>query len=563
MQPQPASAPIEANSGAFVPLEHPTSLLSTHAAHPRPQRRVLPVDSGTDVYPSAFVLDGVLTRDECAHYVRACERGGFHSLEREFPRDYRSNDRVLHLAPPAVVDELFRRLVGGFRAEDALAEPYPAGCGGVWHPRTLNECFKFARYRPGCAFAPHADSHIFPRPGLCTVYTVVIYLNDADSDGELALRGGETEFLRERPQSECRSSSSSASARSRIAESLDSSRYEVLAAVRPRAGSALVFRHELLHQAAPVLAGLKYIVRTEIGFERLPSVLTEQPSSLLAAGVAQRAAQLYDRTDAMEAQLAAAKAAAAKSESTNSTPALPSAADFVETYLEALDVQMTHYAQQDNARRQLERLAAASGLSSALWLRVLRFVDRRSLIRCARACRGLYRLVRQPSLWLDHAMPHATPESLATDWSRPYAHDWQHRYVRSLMQSVRVAAASVSDVFGAVDAPRQPLNCTGARTPLLASCQFAGDDEVQVGAGGVARSFLFSFFFFLSFFLSFCLSFSFFLSFFLPFFLPLYLSSFLSFFLPFFLSLYFALIPLPADACDRQRLWYDQGWIRW
>lgn len=47
---------------------------------------------------------------------------------------------------------------------------------------------------------------------------------------------------------------------SHVKRSLDRSRYELLCEVQPRAGSALVFRHDLLHEAAPVLSGMKYDV---------------------------------------------------------------------------------------------------------------------------------------------------------------------------------------------------------------------------------------------------------------------------------------------------------------
>ncbi len=44
---------------------------------------------------------------------------------------------------------------------------------------------------------------------------------------------------------------------SHVDASLDAARFETLASVTPRRGSALVFRHELLHEAAPVLSGQK------------------------------------------------------------------------------------------------------------------------------------------------------------------------------------------------------------------------------------------------------------------------------------------------------------------
>jgi hypothetical protein len=34
--------------------------------------------------------------------------------------------------------------------------------------------------------------------------------------------------------------------------------------VRPVRGTALVFRHRLLHEGAPVLTGRKYVLRTDV-----------------------------------------------------------------------------------------------------------------------------------------------------------------------------------------------------------------------------------------------------------------------------------------------------------
>jgi hypothetical protein len=251
------AAPVEALSGQFRTLAHPPSLHATHVGRslhaPRTTRRSLapPLHNSNE----AFLCDDLLTRDECAQYIAAAEQCGFHSLEREFPRvrfvflfcfvvscflaetpqissqEYRSNDRVLTLAPAAVMDELLQRLAAALRDDDALlCEPMGPGAGGVWIPAQLNECLKIGRYRPGardywrcllfivcffffcqrqfyslcttktkgCHFAPHADGPWCPRANTSSIFTVVVYLNDAHSHDTVVLRGGETQFLRER-----------------------------------------------------------------------------------------------------------------------------------------------------------------------------------------------------------------------------------------------------------------------------------------------------------------------------------------------------------------------------
>lgn len=67
-----------------------------------------------------------------------------------FAQEYRSNDRVLTLAPATVMDALLQRLLVALRDEDALVcEPMGPDTGGVWIPVHLNECLKFGRYRGG------------------------------------------------------------------------------------------------------------------------------------------------------------------------------------------------------------------------------------------------------------------------------------------------------------------------------------------------------------------------------------------------------------------------------
>src|SRR5688572_4281735 len=55
---------------------------------------------------------------------------------------------------------------------------------------------------------------------------------------------------------------------------LESQSRKRICKVTPRMGSALIFRHDLLHEGAPLLSGVKYILRTELIFTRIPSILS-------------------------------------------------------------------------------------------------------------------------------------------------------------------------------------------------------------------------------------------------------------------------------------------------
>ena len=47
----------------------------------------------------------------------------------------------------------------------------------------------------------------------------------------------------------------------------------------PRAGTALIFNHDTLHEGQPVTEGTKYIIRTEVMFKRVDTEMLPNPSS--------------------------------------------------------------------------------------------------------------------------------------------------------------------------------------------------------------------------------------------------------------------------------------------
>jgi hypothetical protein len=91
------------------------------------------------------------------------------------------------------------------------------------------------KYEPKQVFGAHYDQSMMVGSH-CTEYTLLVYLT-----GEL--QGGETVFY--------------------------SQRGAVVAAVEPQAGMALLHRHGaacLLHEARPVVKGVKYVLRSDVIF---------------------------------------------------------------------------------------------------------------------------------------------------------------------------------------------------------------------------------------------------------------------------------------------------------
>jgi prolyl 4-hydroxylase len=90
-----------------------------------------------------------------------------------------------------------------------------------------NPRLRLYRYGPGERHGAHWDTVVELADGVCSMLTLVFYLNDG-------FVGGETDFV------------------------------ELDARVAPRRGRALLFQHRVLHRACEVQAGEKLVLRTDV-----------------------------------------------------------------------------------------------------------------------------------------------------------------------------------------------------------------------------------------------------------------------------------------------------------
>ena len=110
--------------------------------------------------------------------------------------------------------------------------------------------------RCGAHFSPHLDGPWVPNEDESSIFTVVIYLN-AD------LEGGATSFLSE---------GGGLHKHVHVAPCYINPYFtsgKVICSVSPKAGTAVIFNHDTLHEGQPVTKGTKYIIRTEIMFRRV------------------------------------------------------------------------------------------------------------------------------------------------------------------------------------------------------------------------------------------------------------------------------------------------------
>ena len=179
------------------------------------------------IVEGAFTLADMLTPDDCAAYIALSERIGYEAgtintaAGVEHRPDVRNNDRVIH-DDPALAATLW-----------ALVAPYLPPTIAERKALGLNERFRFYRYDPGQRFDWHLDGYFERENGERSLYTVLFFLNDN-------CEGGETRF--------------------RVRDGAGAK----TVAVKPVSGQGLVFRHALMHEGAPVTAGRKYILRTDV-----------------------------------------------------------------------------------------------------------------------------------------------------------------------------------------------------------------------------------------------------------------------------------------------------------
>lgn len=169
-----------------------------------------------------FTIENFLSAQECARCIALGDEIGYAPSEVDFPsgarraEEIRNNDRVI-LHDPTLAQALFER-----------ACPFlPAVIEG-WTLHGLNQRLRYYRYVPGQYFKWHKDGIVAHSGAVESRLTFMIYLNDG-------FEGGETQFRK--------------------------------GVVEPQAGAALVFPHKTTHQSAPIVAGTKYVLRTDVMYE--------------------------------------------------------------------------------------------------------------------------------------------------------------------------------------------------------------------------------------------------------------------------------------------------------
>jgi len=250
----PAQRSVYDAQSRHVPLRAPETLFSHTAT------KVL----REDFQEKAFALHGLLSADEASGYATAAEASGFKEsdVNQEFPAEMRNNSRLIHFSD-ALASALWYRLKPLLMHKDIyLMQPMGFCAEGRWKPVSVNPCFRISRYQAGEHFTAHRDGMYVNEDGESSIYSLVLYLNDNFEGGELKLLG-----------------------------QADAAPY----VFKPRAGSAVLFPHDLLHEAGAVKAGTKYVARTEIMFRCVNATPLPPKPRVVDDPLFQRMAALYEQ----------------------------------------------------------------------------------------------------------------------------------------------------------------------------------------------------------------------------------------------------------------------------
>ena len=171
-----------------------------------------------------FLVHDFFTEDECRQYIEFGISEGFEEAkinkrgEQVMNKSVRNNERLLFFDQD-LADKLWGRL-----------SEFVPDTNGTYRKTGLNEMFRIYAYDIGQQFKVHQDGSYIRNEDERSLYSFLIYLNDD-------FEGGETNFVEQ-------------------------------FSVKPKQGMALIFKHWYVHEGKPVISGHKYVLRTDIMFNK-------------------------------------------------------------------------------------------------------------------------------------------------------------------------------------------------------------------------------------------------------------------------------------------------------
>ncbi|KAG2392053.1 hypothetical protein C9374_013538 [Naegleria lovaniensis] len=224
--------------------------LDFHVSKETTEQHVLEKVENTD---RCIFISEILSESECDELVEITSQLGYESLEKEYPKSYRNNERVLVISKK-LANILWSRIRPYLKAQDFKGvRPYGFDNNGTWVPSYINECLRFNRYYKDKAFfKPHQDAKFVKNDNEQSIFTILVYLGNSAARTTLLKKVSD-------------------SAEAQHDQDVSIMKFKELASIRSLKGAAAIFNHDLYHEGSTVFHGHKHVLRTELVFRRIDS----------------------------------------------------------------------------------------------------------------------------------------------------------------------------------------------------------------------------------------------------------------------------------------------------
>lgn len=229
----------------------------------KPQKKRVFKESLPDFDESAFLLHGVFSRAECEALLSELSEQawipvGIHGMLKDFdPTAQAIGSWRASYFSERLAGILWDRIAPAFPVLRIMEDTTPTDWEDerVWRAFGTAPLMRFIRYTDSGMLVPHYDSAYIQDENRRSLMSVVLYLTDAGDNTTRFIKDSQAALpLAQKDYSDW--------TRAALSE-------EILLSVAPPAGSALIFDHRILHDAAPLSPGTqKIIMRTDIAFRR-------------------------------------------------------------------------------------------------------------------------------------------------------------------------------------------------------------------------------------------------------------------------------------------------------
>jgi hypothetical protein len=452
-----------------------------------------------------FQLEPLLSSAECEALIKQATDAGLEPVDWEYSPEYRKCDRVV-VRSPTLATELWTRLRAHLERDDVYdVRPFGFDQQGTWRPIGVNECIRFTRYSAGDHFQPHRDGSFVVNDEVRSIYTVMIYLSSHKTH-----EGGSTKFFEslsmpssvpedEWQQSRYMSYESRRRAKKRqqsgTAED-GTTRGQCKFEIDAEPGKALCFTHDIWHSGEGVHSGFKYILRTDLMFERVS--LTSEEVSQYAQQRRSSNTSGSKRGSELELDELFIKAEELYQRSIQEQQAGNAAAS-TDYYLQALDIQAQMPSTQVRASLYRNRYADMTDdtyptLPSEIWEQVVQHLSLHDLVACMNVSKAWRYVVRAGTIWCNRYRQHfphlwAYEATNHTDVTK----DWYTVFVQRFLarRMLRIAVLDVGHVATKCAMSDSPTMAAKMPTPFPTAIQRArghywgarsGHKEFFVGA---------------------------------------------------------------------------------